>query len=1326
MIPATFDEYRLIRPLGQGAMGQVYLAHDTLLDRLVAIKFVSAASPDAVARERFLIEARAIARLQHPNVVAIHRVSQVSGLPYLVSELVRGQSLEKLPRPIPWERALRIGIGVARGLAAAHESGVLHRDIKPANIMLAEDGGVKLLDFGLAKLVSGLPHAEEGQGAPGAGAGGAPLLAAVALALSSTAPRAGGASSPGPGPRPGPDLQATASFTSEDGTPVPRGTPWPEDNGATPSALTGAGALLGTPRYMAPEAWRGEPATPRTDIYSLGAVLFELCAGHPPHREGTLGELRRAATERDAPPLQTTTPQVDARFAQVIDRCLRRDPLLRFASGAELSLALEELSPEARAVAVPAGNPYRGLQTFEAEHRALFFGRARAVRDLLDLLRHRSLVVAAGDSGVGKSSLCRAGVLPLCEEGALADGRRWRVLRTTPGRRPARALCEALAPVLAAPEETLRRVLCEAPADFGRLLRSYLGDCNGVVIFLDQAEELVTQGDPAEAVPLCEALGHLGEGLPGVAALLTVRSDFLTRLSATPVLGEALGRALYLVRPLQSAELIEAITGPARQKGVRFESEEMVRELAQATAQAQGGLPLLQFALAELWDARDEARGLIPASALSAIGGVGGALARHGDAVLGGMPPPARAAARRILCRLVTPQGTRICRGEAELIGEGDAAAAARQALEALVRGRLVFAHGARPVPVPVPGSDDALPGAAAAGVDGPSYELSHEALLQGWGTLRRLLDTGAERRALLARVEAAAAEWERLQRSREALWGERQLGEVESLLGARERDEAEDLAPREAAFLRTSREAAVARRRTRRLIYAGVPLSVLLFYGGFSLKASYQLGLRVQARLAEAAAPLKQARAEAEAAARLRAQAFSLFDAPAGRSWEEGEAAYAQARKAEARARAAYAQAGRALEAAAVLDRGRARRPFAEVLFEQALLLSAGRRQDEAEDLIGRLAAYDDEGALRRQIAAPASLSVETTPPGAAVSLSPVVDDGGRRREGAAMALGRAPLSGVSLAPGSYVVVLSVPGRPIVRAPILLLRGEHLALQVPVPARVPAGMVYVPPGRFLFGSGDDEAVRRSMLTAQPLHQVHTAGYLIGRHEVTFGAWIEYLRALAPEERGRRLPRATGTTGALALRERAEGGFQLTMQPTTRVYTAGPGERVVYPGRRRQAAQDWLRMPVAGISWEDGEAYAAWLDRTGRLPGARVCDEHQWERAARGADGRAYPHGDRLAPEDANFDETYGRQPLGFGLDEVGSHGLSDSPFGVADMAGNVWEWVRSLRQGEILIRGGSFYQDQISSRSANRQPGEHTWRSIMVGLRLCASPVTG
>nr|MBA2544416.1 serine/threonine protein kinase [Deltaproteobacteria bacterium] len=326
--PEELDEYRLVRLLGRGAMGAVYLAHDQLLDRPVAVKFVRAAD-DPVARSRALEEARAIARLQHPNVVAIYRIAETARPPYLVSEYVRGTTLDEIARPVPWKEMLPLAIDLARGLAAAHRSGVLHRDVKPANAILADDGRGKLLDFGLARAIDAepvfLPPRERAESPP------------IAVDVTRSSPARGSS----------PSVESD-SFDREapEGSPLDLGNPGPRE--------------AGTPLYMAPELWRGEPATRRSDLYAFGVLLYELLAGTAPRRGMAIAELGEAVQNADIPRLTTAAPGVDAAFAAVVDRLVERDPGARFASAEALLVALEEIA-EPRPLSVPDGNPYRGL-----------------------------------------------------------------------------------------------------------------------------------------------------------------------------------------------------------------------------------------------------------------------------------------------------------------------------------------------------------------------------------------------------------------------------------------------------------------------------------------------------------------------------------------------------------------------------------------------------------------------------------------------------------------------------------------------------------------------------------------------------------------------------------------------------------------------------------------------------------------------------------------------------------------------------------------------------------------------------------------------------
>ncbi len=285
--PSGFDQFTVLRPLGRGGMGHVYLGRDRALDRLVALKFISSRHPSDAVRERFLVEARAIARLSHPNVVSVFSIGEVAGRPYIAYEFVSGNSLDRIALPLAWQVALRLAVGAARGLEGAHREGILHRDLKPGNIILSERGEVKLLDFGLAKLDE------------------SPRLA-----------------------------------SSE---PIPVAAYDVEPEGNTVDALTRPGALMGTPAYMAPELWCGEPASQRTDVFALGLVFYELIAGKLPHGGFPSAEIARRLVEEDLPPVRSFAPELPESLGAVIDRAVRRDPAERFPSAAELRSALEEI-----------------------------------------------------------------------------------------------------------------------------------------------------------------------------------------------------------------------------------------------------------------------------------------------------------------------------------------------------------------------------------------------------------------------------------------------------------------------------------------------------------------------------------------------------------------------------------------------------------------------------------------------------------------------------------------------------------------------------------------------------------------------------------------------------------------------------------------------------------------------------------------------------------------------------------------------------------------------------------------------------------------------
>jgi serine/threonine protein kinase len=275
--------YEIVALLGAGGMGEVYRARDTRLGREVAIKVIPATfSTDTDRLQRFEQEARAAAALNHPNILSVHDVGSHAGAPFIVSELLEGETLrERLSSlPLPVRKTIEIGLQVAQALAAAHEKGIVHRDLKPENIFINKDGRAKILDFGLAKLT-----------------------------------------------------QTESSLVAGTNVPTtPAGNP------------TQAGLMLGTVGYMAPEQVRGQSVDHRADIFALGAILYEMLSGTRAFRGETSIDAVSAILKEDPPDLPIAEKHIPPALARIIDRCLEKNPGARFASAADLAFALEALS----------------------------------------------------------------------------------------------------------------------------------------------------------------------------------------------------------------------------------------------------------------------------------------------------------------------------------------------------------------------------------------------------------------------------------------------------------------------------------------------------------------------------------------------------------------------------------------------------------------------------------------------------------------------------------------------------------------------------------------------------------------------------------------------------------------------------------------------------------------------------------------------------------------------------------------------------------------------------------------------------------------------
>jgi len=302
--------YTITAPLGAGGMGEVYRAHDERLGRDVAVKIVAGAGrSDPERLRRFEQEARATGQLNHPNILAVYDVGTHDGTPYVVAELLQGETLRERMNgaSIPARKATDYAIQVAQGLAEAHGHGVVHRDLKPENLFITKEGRVKILDFGLAKLT---------------------------------------------GVEPGADAEATATH-----------------------AQTSPGVVMGTAGYMSPEQVRGQAIDHRSDIFSFGAVLYEMLAGRRAFQAGSSVETMNAILREEPPEISSVKLDVPLALERVVRHCLEKSPDERYQSARDMAFQLEALSSPVTgsfSAAPPAAKKPRG------RHLALAAGLALA------------------------------------------------------------------------------------------------------------------------------------------------------------------------------------------------------------------------------------------------------------------------------------------------------------------------------------------------------------------------------------------------------------------------------------------------------------------------------------------------------------------------------------------------------------------------------------------------------------------------------------------------------------------------------------------------------------------------------------------------------------------------------------------------------------------------------------------------------------------------------------------------------------------------------------------------------------------------------------
>jgi WD40 repeat protein/DNA-binding SARP family transcriptional activator len=581
-----------------------------------------------------------------------------------------------------------------------------------------------------------------------------------------------------------------------------------------------AGTLIrGTPAYLSPEQIKLEQTSPRSDIYALGVVLYEMLTAEHPFPGTSLNVLLDQHLHHPIPSVRDKRPDVPLAVDAAIARATAKDPQARFDDVLELCAAFGG-AVEGTGARVPLPgelrNPYKGLRAFLEADSADFFGRELITRRLVERVAETGaprFLCVVGPSGSGKSSVVRAGLVPAIRRGVIPGSDRWYVADLLPGAHPMRELERALLGVGVDPPPSLLEDLERDELGLTRAVARLLPDPDAeLLVVLDQLEELFTMVESdAERVHVLESLRvAASDPASRVRVVATLRADFYDQPLSVRGFGDLLASRNEAITPMSPEELERAIVGPAEQVGLDVEPG-LVAAIVADVIDRPGALPLLQYALTELADREDVIS--LTLNAYRRIGGVSGALARRAERLYDAFEEEGRVACRQLFLRLITlGEGTedtrrRMRRSELETTHDP---ASTDEVIESFGRHRLL--------------SFDRDPATRE-----PTVEIAHEALLRAWTRLRGWVHEARDDLRTRDALAASAAGWDVAGRDESFLLHGARLETIDAwsattsvpLTATQERylaasiERHDELAAAEAA--RRAREVALERRSLRR-----------------------------------------------------------------------------------------------------------------------------------------------------------------------------------------------------------------------------------------------------------------------------------------------------------------------------------------------------------------------------------------------------------------------------------------------------------------------------------------------------------------------------